>query len=32
MERHKRARALVTDDVVEAFMGKRHMPYDALFG
>ncbi len=32
VERHKAARALVTDDVVHAFMAKRDMPFASLFG
>jgi len=32
VERHKRARALVSDQVVHAFMAKREMPYHTLFG
>ena len=32
VERHKAARALVTDDVVRAFMAKRDMPFASLFG
>lgn len=32
VERHRKARALVSDDIVHAFMAKRHMPYETLFG
>jgi|UniRef100_A0A7S3F4N1 tryptophanyl-tRNA synthetase len=32
VERHKAARALVTDDVVDAFMTPRPMPWGELFG
>lgn len=32
VERHQRARAAVTDDVVDAFMAARPMPWNALYG
>lgn len=32
VERHKKARAAVTDDIVDAFMAVRPMPWDQMFG
>lgn len=32
VERHQQARAAVTDEIVDAFMATRPMPWDQLYG